>query len=142
MLLYFGYTHCPDVCPTTMADLAQALRKMHPDVQNRIQVVFVTSDPARDTVPVMKAWLGNFDASLVHHFVGLTASIRQIDAVATEVGVPLSPPSKAPNGTITVDHGAQTLAFVAGKASLLWTAATSPADYGHDIGELVRKVPA
>lgn len=142
LLLYFGYTHCPDVCPTTMADLGVALRKLPAATQNRTQVVFVTSDPARDDVPVMKAWLSNFDGGVAHPFVGLTASLKQIDAVATSVGVPLSPPSRDPNGTITVEHGAQTLAFVSGKAGLLWTAATSPDDYSHDISKLAATVPS
>ncbi len=133
MLLYFGYTHCPDVCPTTMVDLASALRLLPLQMQQAIQVVFVTSDPDRDTPAVMKQWLHNFDASLPRPYVGLTASVTQIDAVATSVGVPLEPPVTQADGTITVQHGAQTLAFRNGKAGLLWTAGTSPADYAHDI---------
>jgi protein SCO1/2 len=136
MLLYFGYTHCPDVCPTTMADLGQALRQLPTQIQSHVQVVFVTSDPARDTAPVMKAWLNNFDPQLLTPFVGLTASLKQIDAVATSVGVPLSPPVTEPDGTISVEHGAQTLAFVNGKASVLWLAGTAVPDYVHDISSL------
>ncbi|HEY7432309.1 MAG TPA: SCO family protein [Streptosporangiaceae bacterium] len=142
MLLYFGYTHCPDVCPTTMADLGQALRQLPVQVQEHTQVVFVTSDPARDTPPVMKAWLSNFDPQLPRHFVGLTAALHQIDQVATSVGVPLSPPVKQANGTISVQHGAQTLAFIDGKARVLWLAGTSVGDYAHDITALAQTVPA
>ena len=137
MLLYFGYTHCPDVCPTTMADLGLALQQVPEQVRAHTQVVFVTSDPARDTPPVMKAWLANFDPGLPVPFIGLTASIKQIDQVATSVGVPLSPPVTEPDGTISVEHGAQTLAFVDGKASVLWLAGTTPADYAHDITKLL-----
>ena len=136
MLLYFGYTHCPDVCPTTMADLGQALRTESPLIQARTQVVFITSDPARDTPDVMKAWLANFDPGLLLRFVGLTAPIKQIDSVASSVGVPLEPPVTEPDGTISVEHGAQTLAFVNDKASVLWLAGTTPADYAHDIVKL------
>jgi protein SCO1/2 len=136
MLLYFGYTHCPDVCPTTMADLGQALRQLPSQIQSHVQVVFVTSDPARDTAPVMKAWLNNFDPQLPTPFIGLTASLQQIDAVATSLGVPLSPPVTEPDGTISVEHGAQTLAFVNGKASVLWLAGTAVPDYAHDITTL------
>ncbi len=140
MLLYFGYTHCPDVCPTTMADLGQALRQLPVQVQAHVQVVFVTSDPARDTPPVMKAWLDNFDPQLPLPFVGLTASLKQIDTVATSVGVPLSPPVTESNGTISVEHGAQTLAFVNDKASVLWLAGTTVPDYAHDILQLADTV--
>ncbi len=136
MLLYLGYTHCPDVCPTTMADLGVALRQIPTVERYHTQVVFVTSDPARDTTPVMTAWLNHFDSGLPVPFVGLTAAISQIDKVATSVGVPLSPPVKNPDGSITVQHGAQTLAFIKGKADLLWTAGTTPQQYAHDIMQL------
>ena len=140
MLLYFGYTNCPDVCPTTMADLGTALRGMSSLIQAHTQVVFVTSDPARDTTARMKTWLANFDGGLVLPFVGLTASLKQIDSVADSVGVPLSPPVVEKNGSVSVEHGAQTLAFVDGKAPILWLAGTTPADYSHDITQLVSQV--
>ncbi|MGH8959912.1 MAG: SCO family protein [Jatrophihabitantaceae bacterium] len=140
MLLYFGYTHCPDVCPTTMADLGQALRQLPSIDQAHTQVVFVTSDPARDSPAVMKTWLSNFDDNLILPFVGLTATLKQIDTVATSVGVPLNPPVKEADGTISVEHGAQTLAFVNGKASVLWLAGTTVGDYAHDIATLLTRV--
>lgn len=133
MLLYFGYTHCPDVCPTTMADLGQALSKLPAQVQAHTQVVFVTADPDRDTPPVMKTWLSNFDQNVINPFIGLTADVKQIDAVAKSMGIPLEPPVKQPNGSITVQHGAQTLAFRNDQAGLVWTSGTSPTQYGHDI---------
>ena len=71
-LLFFGYTNCPDVCPTTFADIAVALRKLDPSVASQIQVVFVTTDPARDTPQVIREWLDRFDADLPTPFVGLT----------------------------------------------------------------------
>ncbi|HEV7210470.1 MAG TPA: SCO family protein [Blastococcus sp.] len=137
MLVYYGYTHCPDVCPTTMADLGVALRKASPSLRRKVQVVFITSDPQRDTAPVMSAWLAHFDYGLPNPFVGLTASLEQIDAVAKTMGVPLSPPVVAPNGTVTVNHGAQTLPFVDGRAALVWLASTAPDDYLHDLQKLV-----
>jgi len=140
MLLYFGYTHCPDVCPTTMADLGQAIAKLPSIVQAHVQVVFVTADPARDTPAVMKSWLSHFDSGLVRPFVGLTSSVTQIDSVSKSVGVPLEPPVTEPNGSISVTHGAQTLAFVNGRADVLWSAGTSVGDYTHDINLLVDKV--
>jgi protein SCO1 len=68
-LLFFGYTRCPDVCPMHMAYLAAALKKLPHDVPNQITVVFVTTDPNHDTSKVLRAWLDNFNKSVV----GLTA---------------------------------------------------------------------
>jgi protein SCO1/2 len=89
-LLYFGYTHCPDVCPTTMADIAQALRKLPANVQRRTQVVFVTTDVKRDTGPVIAAWLAHFDTDLPNRFVGLTGTQAQIDAAQAAARVQLA----------------------------------------------------
>ena len=142
LLVFFGYTHCPDVCPTTMADVGQALRESNPDVRAATQVVFVTSDPLRDTTPVMHEWLSNFDGGLPNKFVGLTASNTVIDNTAKKVGVPLEPPVRQKNGTWTVDHGAQLLAFQNGQAHLLWLSGTTVADYKHDLTQLVEQQPA
>lgn len=89
-LLYFGYTHCPDVCPTTMADIGQALRKLPTDIQRRTQVVFVTTDVKRDTGPVMAAWLAHFDTDLPNRFVGLTGTQAQIDGAQAAAHVQLA----------------------------------------------------
>ena len=87
----------------------------------------------------MKAWLDNFDPHLATTFVGLTSSVSHIDAVAASVGIPLEPPVKHSNGSITVDHGAQTLAFVKDKADLLWTYGTTVGAYAHDLRMLTSK---
>ena len=71
-LLFFGYTNCPDVCPTTMANVAVALRRLDPAVARDLQVVFVTTDPAFDTPAVLGEYLGRFDADLPTPFIGLT----------------------------------------------------------------------
>jgi protein SCO1/2 len=124
-----------------MADVGQALRESDPDVRAATQVVFVTSDPARDTPSVMQQWLSNFDSGLPNKFIGLTASNALIDSTAKKVGVPLEPPVKQKNGTWTVDHGAQVLAFQNGQAHLLWLAGTTVADYKHDFTQLVEQQP-
>jgi protein SCO1/2 len=129
-LLYFGYTHCPDVCPTTMADLGMALRQVSPAVRAKTTVVFVTSDPQRDTPAVLRSWLANFNPA----FVGLTGDITAIDAGANAVGVPLEPPVLQPDGSYTVQHGAQVLAFEPdGKARFVYLAGTPIADFVHDL---------
>jgi protein SCO1/2 len=133
LLVYFGYTHCPDVCPTTMATLGEALTASTPAVQNKTRVAFITSDPERDTVPVLRQWLANFDAKLPQPFVGLTGTTKTIDAAADKMGIPLEPPVKQKDGTYTVDHGAQVLAFQNGTAHVLWLAGTSVANLTHDL---------
>ena len=79
-LLYFGYTNCPDICPTTMADIHNALEKVPATIQQQTYVVFVSTDVKRDTGPVIARWLQNFDSGVAAHFVGLRGTQAQIDA--------------------------------------------------------------
>jgi protein SCO1/2 len=81
-LLYFGYTNCPDVCPTTLAIVANAMKDIGARAAD-LTVVFITVDPARDTPKVLKAYLGAFSP----RFVGLTGSAAAIKKVATEYHV-------------------------------------------------------
>ncbi|HEY1736871.1 MAG TPA: SCO family protein [Methylovirgula sp.] len=74
-LVFFGYTHCPDVCPTTLFQLSQVLKQMDPP--EAVKLLFVTVDPARDTPKDLKDYLSNFDP----HIVGLTGTQAQIDAM-------------------------------------------------------------
>jgi protein SCO1/2 len=132
-LVYFGYTHCPDECPTTMADLAAALRLTPADKRAKVQVVFVTTDPDRDTAPVLKDWLGKFDAS----FVGLTGTVAQVDNTAKLAATPVEPPKKNADGSIEVDHGTQVNAFgTDGLAHVVWLTGVTPKDMAHDIALL------
>jgi protein SCO1/2 len=105
-LLYFGYTHCPDVCPLTMAELAQVIHALPAVVAHKITVVFVTTDPARDTPQHLAQWLANFSPS----FVGLTGNLGTIQAAQRAVGMP--PASKASLGTGTSSYGVNHGAFV------------------------------
>ena len=89
-LLTFGYTSCPDVCPTTMADIAVALRGMDPALAEQVRVVFVTTDPARDDPATLGSWLDRFDEDLPRPFEGLTGSQQQIDAAQQAAQVPLA----------------------------------------------------
>ncbi len=81
--VYYGYTHCPDACPTAMADVASALRKVGPALAKKAVVVFVTTDPKRDTAPVLRAWLDQFSTS----FVGLLGTQAEVDAAQQAAGV-------------------------------------------------------
>lgn len=100
LLVFFGYTHCPDVCPTTLYELSQVTHALDKDA-DRINVLFITVDPARDTAPVMKEYLSNFDP----HFNGATGTQLQIDAVEREYHVYAKKiPEK--NGDYSMDHSA------------------------------------
>jgi protein SCO1/2 len=89
-LLYFGYTHCPDVCPTTLADIAQALQAVPSAIRDQTQVVFVTTDVKRDKPAVLKAYLSQFDAGLPNRFVGLAGTQAQIDTAQAAAHVALA----------------------------------------------------
>lgn len=89
-LLYFGYTNCPDVCPTTLADIATALRRVPADVRAATQVVFVTTDVKHDTGPVLESYLSKFDPGLPNKFVGLTGTQSEIDAAQAAAHVTLA----------------------------------------------------
>jgi protein SCO1/2 len=97
-LVFFGFTHCPDVCPTTLAKLAQAMKAAA--VPN-LRVVFVTVDPARDPPNVVGLYVHAFDPS----FIGLTGDEKAIDKLATDFGVAVSKVD-LPGGDYTMDHSA------------------------------------
>jgi protein SCO1/2 len=88
--LYFGYTHCPDVCPTTMADIGLAMKAVPATVRQQTLVVFVSTDVTNDTEPVIAAWLKSFDSGLPNVFVGLTGTQAQIDAAQAAAHVALA----------------------------------------------------
>ncbi|MFB9839444.1 SCO family protein [Actinoallomurus acaciae] len=134
-LVYFGYTHCPDVCPTTMADLAGALRLLTPAQRDKIAVVFVTSDPWRDTPKVIKSWLASFNPD----FIGLTGDYAKIQAAAKSLGIALEKPSST-SGEYQVTHGAEVVPFGTDNlAHVIYTAGVSSQDYAKDLPKLLRQ---
>ncbi|WP_296613446.1 SCO family protein [Sphingomonas sp.] len=102
-IMYFGYTYCPDVCPTTAQTIGAAMRlldKSDPAVSAKVVPVFVTVDPERDTPAVVKQFVRAF----YPRFVGLTGSVAAIDSVKTEYGVFASKGKTTPNGGYLVEH--------------------------------------
>jgi protein SCO1/2 len=133
-LVFFGYTNCPDVCSTVMADVASALTKLDQPVRDQVQMLFITTDPSRDNEQVIRKYLDRFDPS----FVGLTGSLDAIKSIATSVGVPVEGMKKLPSGGYEVGHGAQVLGFgVNDKAKVLWLENAAIGDLAHDFGKLV-----
>ena len=92
MLLFFGYTRCPDVCPLHMANIAAVLKQLPTDVVDKIKVVFVTTDPARDTPAVLRTWLDHFDK----RFIGLTGSDAEIRGAQQAAALPVARKARAP----------------------------------------------
>lgn len=107
--LFFGYTHCPDVCPLHMSNLAWAVHTLPPRIAASIRVVFVTTDPERDTPDRLRSWLAQFDSS----FVGVRGGPAELEAAQRAARVPVAVregdlPSGAGYG---MTHGAQMWAF-------------------------------
>jgi protein SCO1/2 len=116
-LLFFGFTECPDVCPTTMADLAAAMRKVSAAVRSKVQVVMVSSDPVRDTPAKLAQWLGGYDPT----FIGLTGEWSVIRGAAQQVGVLL--PDEQPKTLEDVGHSSQVIGFTPdGQGRVQWLA--------------------
>ncbi|HZH19221.1 MAG TPA: SCO family protein [Geodermatophilus sp.] len=112
-LLFFGFTNCPDICPTTMADVAVALRGVDPALAEQVQVVFVTTDPAFDTPEVLAEYLGRFDADLPTRFVGLTGDQAAIDQAQLAAGVPQAEDNGRLHSSLLLLYGTDDLADVA-----------------------------
>jgi protein SCO1 len=117
-LLYFGYMNCPDVCPLHLANIASALKKMTPEDQAMVRVIFVTTDPNRDSPELLRAWLDNFDK----RFIGLRGSLDSINAIQARMGLPPATMEMVqmdhskmagPANTYGMGHAAQVLAFSA-----------------------------
>jgi protein SCO1/2 len=106
-LIYFGYTHCPDVCPLTMNNIAVAKKQLSKAQQDELRIVFVTTDPDRDTSKALGKWLKGIDSQVV----GLTGDFDTIQAGARTLGISIEPPHKDKNGKIVSTHGTQVVAF-------------------------------
>ncbi len=98
-LVYFGYTHCPDACPTTLGDVGAALDRLPPSDRARVRVLFITVDPARDTPPVMAEYARAFGPE----FVGLTGTPAQLAAVEASYHV-YSRRRELSGGDYAMDH--------------------------------------
>jgi protein SCO1/2 len=105
IVLFFGFTHCPDACPTTLAELATVAKELGPDAQ-RMQVLIVTVDPERDTPEVLQKYVPAFNPS----FLGLYGTPAETAAAAKEFKVYVQKQPQ-PGGSYTVDHSAGTFIF-------------------------------
>ncbi|MET9761102.1 SCO family protein [Streptomyces sp. NPDC006372] len=135
-LIYFGYTHCPDVCPSTMSNIAVAKKQLPKAEQNDLRVVLVTTDPDRDTPAELGKWLKGIDPQ----FIGLTGDFSTIQAGARTLGIAFDPPRKDKNGKIISEHGTQVIAFSpkTDGGYVLYGEDATVDDYTKDLPKLVK----
>ena len=129
VLVNFGYTQCPDVCPTTLADLASAMKKLGADA-SQVQVLFVTVDPKRDKPELLRQYVPAFDPN----FLGLYGDAQATQKVTKDFKVYAAErPGKTPD-TYTVDHAAQTFVFdKSGKLRLVMGYGMAPDAIASDV---------
>ncbi|WP_434592226.1 SCO family protein [Streptomyces sp. A5-4] len=136
-LIYFGYTNCPDVCPLTMSNIAIAYKKLPQADRDKLRVVFVTTDPERDTPEALGKWLkGAGDPA----FTGLSGDFPTIQAGARQLGIGIDPPKKEKDGTVVSMHGAQVIAFSpkTDGGYVLYGEDTTADDYTKDLPKLLK----
>ena len=136
-LVYFGYTHCPDVCPLTMNNIAVAKKALPKAEQDKLRVVFVTTDPGRDTPSELGKWLKGIDPQ----FVGLTGDFATIQAGARTLGISIEPTHKDKKTGKTVSvHGTQVMAFSpkTDGGYLLYDDQATVDDYTKDLPKIVK----
>ena len=129
VVVFFGYVQCPDVCPTTLAELAAVKKQLGPDGQ-RIQGVFVTIDPERDTAAVLKAYMASFDPD----FVALRGSAEQLAAAAREFKIYYAKVPGRAEGSYTMDHTAGCYLIDAeGRVRVFTRYGSGPETLAHDL---------
>ena len=133
-VLFFGYTHCPDVCQQVMASIAGALTRLTEEQRARVDVVFVTTDPARDDRRTLRHYLDRFDPS----FVGLTGDLATITRVAAGLKVFVERGERLPSGGYEVAHGTPVIGITADdRAPIVWTEGTPATDLAEDVAGLL-----
>jgi protein SCO1/2 len=135
---FFGYTNCPDICSLIMSDLALAVARLPADLADKVEVVLVTSDPARDDPAALRAYLERFNPD----FTGLTGDLDAITTLADAMGVALEEGKQLPGGGYEVGHGAQVVGYVGDRGVLVWTEGTSVEDLSSDLASLAAAAEA
>ena len=135
-LLFFGYTYCPDQCPTHMSNIGAALKKLPSGMADQVKLVFVTTDPARDTPVGLRRWLDNFDK----HFVGLTGTEAALEAVQKAAGVAPGQKTGPGNGNYSIGHANFVVAYTKDNlAHVIYPGGVSKDDWIHDLPLLIKE---
>lgn len=134
-MVFFGYTNCPDICDAVLGNLSSALTRLGEKDRGQVEVVFVTTDPARDTEEVVRRYLDHYDPE----FIGVTGEVADIERVAASVGVGMG--DKLPSGGYEVDAHTTTVTGidVEDQAPIYWSRTTSSSEFAEDIHTLLRE---
>lgn len=133
-LVFFGYTHCPDICGQVMATLTGMLARLDDAQKEQLDVVFVTTDPARDDEAVVETYVDAFDPSIV----GLTGDLDDIVEVGLSMAVAVDQGEKLPSGGYEVTHGTRVMAIdAADQSTMMWKQDVSQAQLAHDVTMLI-----
>src|SRR3954451_777624 len=135
-LLFFGYTYCPDQCPMHMAEIGLALSGLPAVMADQMKLVFVTTDPARDTPQVLRRWLDNFDKG----FIGLTGNEAVLSSVQKAVGVPAARKGESRQGNYGIAHANFVVAYTKDNlAHVIYPGGVSKDDWIHDLALLINE---
>lgn len=133
-LIFFGYTQCPDICPSALAELTEVMRLLG-EKADRVQIIMVTVDPERDTQEVMKAYATGFDS----RFIGLTGTVEQVKKAAASFKAYFAKSPKGKSGDYSMDHSAMFyLLDTRGEARVLLSNQAGVAAIKNDIEQLLR----
>lgn len=141
-LLFFGYTHCPDICPIHVANVSKVMQTLPDEVSSKIRFVFVTTDPARDTPERLKAWLANFHPGIIG-LVGSEAEITQAQIAAGLMPAAREVPDSAAPQNYLVSHAAQVIAYTPNDdlAHIVYPFGIRQQDWANDLPILVKGWP-
>lgn len=139
-LVFYGYTHCTDDCPIVMSALSAAMTRLDAADRKDVDVVFVTTDPARDSPPVLRRYLDRYNPS----FFGLTGSLHQIVKLSQSMHIYVGAGEKLPSGGRDLNaHDTHVSGILStGEATMIWDVTTSPKQYADDIHTLLEKARA
>ena len=135
VVMFFGYTQCPDICPTTLTEMQQVMTLLGPK-SDKVQVVFVTVDPERDTAAILKQYVPSFDS----RFLGLrSADEAALEKVTKDFKIYYKKVPGTSPGSYTMDHSAGSYAFdPEGRLRLYIKHAQGPETLAHDLKELLK----
>jgi protein SCO1/2 len=135
-LLFFGYTRCPDECPLHMANIAAALKLIPASVAKQIEVVFVTTDPDRDTAGILRSWLDHFDK----RFIGLSGTQAAVDAAQQAAALPVAQKASLNNRDYQVAHASFVIAYTKDNlAHVIYPGGVTQKDWAQDLPRLVKE---
>lgn len=134
-VVLFGYTNCPDVCPINLATLDSAMESLGPEVRGKVDVVFITADPARDTPAVLRSYLDRFDVN----FVGLTGTLAEVRAAQAQARLPIATlDKKDSSGDYAVGHATQMIMYGPDDlARVVYPFGTRQSDWTRDLPRLL-----